>query len=322
MNMHTHDCGKSISDTVPICPGCGDWNTRNAVGAQKRAAGVSVVKSTTPKTIGDDLDAFNAEQITWLDGIAKEQGIARARALAEFNGNTVWAKAWLTKNAEAVQKSDAETVRKSAEVALEKAAADVEAIVKRRGPELGLRGWAVIGELVAKGDPEMTAALEAHERAKLAAASAVTGGQLEAIDAEIEKLTGEEESDVEKFAVQHNLAPSQARDRLLSISKTAAARAERVRDLYGERTHALAEVEHARTTVEAHKRADQAEAEQATIQAALDAARGPGGRRLVEHVAQLAKGRGESFMKAMAWAIEHDETAKVLAEVDRAERSN
>lgn len=133
-------------------------------------------------------------------------------------------------------------------------------------------------------------------------------------------LYAEIEADVEKFAVEKNLKPVDARSRLMEVSKVFAGKVKQHRKLHDEKIHAIekARVDHQAALKASFKAIEKAEADAAAARARAKLT--PAERKMTEHVESLAKSRGETYGKALAWATKNDPVVRALYAVADEER--
>jgi len=183
------------------------------------------------------------ESLAYLDQMLADQGVEYAVAMAKRNATSLgnWGQVWLDSRTATIATAIAKSAPGSTESPIEvitKREADYETLVtKHMTAHKCDRLTANAAVFESDAGRAAYIAIDTAKRAPYERAFTAFESRIEAKTAEIDKA-------VEAFAINHNLDSLTARTRLEKISPTFAKSVEDLQDLYHERSHTLAKVQH------------------------------------------------------------------------------
>lgn len=273
-----------------------------------------------------DNEQIAQEMLAFVDGIHREHGYDAAREVATRNLTSVakWGARWIAAHPSSTEvvkrgpESDAQVFKRRA-AAIEQATSAYETGRAAFAKRVNKAAAAVTGDFL--HTPEGAAVYAAYTKAQEALTEGEPSDRELELEAEIERLTAELAAQAESFGLDHNLEPAAARGRLAEVSPAYKAKYQRMYAATTERGTAKAARKGEAARVYSSGEALIADAERMQAEQARKSMLPLAERKLVEHVETIAKARGIERAAAMAWALDHDPTARTLYQIAAAEQA-
>ena len=327
---HSHTVDTTVPENIlDVARSAAAANVARAAATAKSAGRGTVNPLTVTYAPGRAVFVFDPIE-KWLGELPSD---AARVEIAKLNPAAPWAAAWIAKGIEMDKQAEidkhatdfekalaaseitfekAGTIIKSLHDARDRATAEHDAYIVKAAAGRKLHPGQVMNRLIDERDPEYLALYEKYSQAHAKAADPtreIAAQRVKLLSGKIDEINTAMRDQTEAFALDHNIEPYQAQDRLLKISTKARDLYEQASRLAAQRDMALQQAVGAAQQVNATIAAEAAKAAEMAKRAperAVDKA-------LREHVERFAKARGiAAYSVAMCQALEEDSTARDL----------